>query len=243
MSLRRQEQVFLKGKYYWAILVPVGTTPTRLQRRRSLRVVISIPVNVAWVAKEGKGVTEPAHTEVVSAYGGTLWIKVLPPIPSEVELIQGRTRKSAPARVLRAYPARKDKMARIAVELLAPSETFWGPNYQLQKATSELHQLELTIPTENIDSRVLSEFRQAVDYIRQAAWAMQQWMELQAKGRDPYAVLSLLSAERVKRLTKLNKDLSLDLDATEVSFETAGLRELSGVVAALHRRLTRLFNR
>jgi hypothetical protein len=53
----------------------------------------------------------------------------------------------------------------------------------------------------------------------------------------------VLTTERVKRLTQLTGTLSSDLDATEVSFETAGLMELAQAVAGLHRRLTRLLNK
>ncbi len=214
-----------------------------VQRRRGVRIVLSLPVKVAWVTKEGERVSRNAETEVVSAYGATLWMKTPPPNSTEVELTHGRARKSVRARVLRAHPPEKNQTPRIAVELKAPSESFWGTNYRLEKASLELRQLELAIPAENIDSRVLNEFRQAVNYLRQASWVMHQWIELQAKGHDPYGVLSALTTERVKRLTQLTGNLSLDLDATEVSFETAGLMELAKAVTHLHRRLERLFKK
>ena len=214
-----------------------------VQRRRGVRIVLSLPVKVAWVTKEGKRVSRHAETEVVSAYGATLWMKTPPPTSTEVELTHGRTRKSVRARVLRAHPPKKNQTPQIAVELKAPSESFWGPNYQLQKAGLELRQLELAIPAEDIDARVLDEFRRAVDYVRQASWAMHQWIDLQAKGHDPYGILSVLTTERVKRLTQLTGTLSSDLDAAEVSFETAGLMELAQAVAGLHRRLTHLLKK
>ena len=215
----------------------------KVQGRRGVRIVMSIPVDMSWTTKEGKRVSCRAETEVVSAYGGTLWIKSQPALGTEVELTHGRTHKTTQARVLKSYPVKKDKMPRIAVELLAPSESFWGTTYRLEKTSLELRQLVLSIPAEDIDARVLNEFRQAVDYVRQAAWAMHQWIELQAKGHDPYGILSVLTTERVKRLTQLTGTLSSDLDATEVSFETAGLMELAKAVARLHRRLERLFKK
>ncbi len=97
-----------------------------VQRRRGVRIVLSLPVKVAWVTKEGKRVSRHAETEVVSAYGATLWMKTPPPTSTEIELTHGRTRKSVRARVLRAHPPEKNQTPRIAVELKAPSESFWG---------------------------------------------------------------------------------------------------------------------
>ncbi|MDA2914137.1 hypothetical protein MYX77_09300, partial [Acidobacteriia bacterium AH_259_A11_L15] len=75
------------------------------------------------------------------------------------------------------------------------------------------------------------------------AWTVQQWLELQAKKKDAYRVLSLLTGDRIRRATQLSTDLSIDLDAAEVSFETEGLDKLFPVVEGLYQRLARLFKK
>jgi hypothetical protein len=91
--------------------------------------------------------------------------------------------------------------------------------------------------------RVLTEFRTAVDNIRQTAWAVQQWTELQQQHRDPYSVLGILAQERVRRATQIAKDVRLDLESFEVGMETEGLANLFKAIEALHERLLPLFRK
>jgi hypothetical protein len=114
---------------------------------------------------------------------------------------------------------------------------------RLKSATDELQKLEQLVLSGNCAPRVLDDFRSAVDSIRQTAWAVQQWSELQQQNRDPYTVLSLLSEERVRRATQLAKDLTIDLESLELGLETEGLQKLFEAVRGLHERLTPLFNR
>ena len=72
---------------------------------------------------------------------------------------------------------------------------------------------------------------------------MQQWIELQRQQRDPYTVLGLLTEERVKRATQINKDLTMDLDSLEMGLETEGLGKLYEAVKGLHERLMPLFKK
>jgi hypothetical protein len=113
---------------------------------------------------------------------------------------------------------------------------------RLEAATSELQELENLVQSGELDSRVLNEFRNAVDHIRGTAWAVQQWVGLKESG-DPYAVLPKLSAERVRRATQLTNDLVLDLQSGDVAIETEGLAGLFTAIDDLHRRLATLLNR
>ena len=74
---------------------------------------------------------------------------------------------------------------------------------RLKAATDELQKLEQLVVSGDCAPRVLTEFRGAVDSIRQTAWAVQQWTELQSQNRDPYSVLGLLSEERIDSVTLL----------------------------------------
>jgi hypothetical protein len=113
----------------------------------------------------------------------------------------------------------------------------------LQIATTELREVVRQIQSEDIDSRVLRDFRNAVDHVRATAEAVRQWFELKEKGADPYSVLPTLGKERVRRTALLARDLNLDLDTMEVGIETAGLEGLYHSVDGLNKRLANMFNR
>jgi hypothetical protein len=115
---------------------------------------------------------------------------------------------------------------------------------RLEAATSELHQLEKLVKSGELDSRVFSEFRNAVDHIRSTTWAVQKWLGLKNEsGGDPYFVLPIMSAERVKRATQIANDLSLDLQTVDVGIDTPGVAELFNACDNLHRRLAALLKR
>jgi|SRR5580658_861843 hypothetical protein len=113
---------------------------------------------------------------------------------------------------------------------------------RLKAATDELQELEKLVVS-GCSPRVLSEFRDAVDSMRQTAWAVQQWTELQGQNRDPYTVLGVLSQERVRRATQIAKDLRMDLESLELGLETEGLSDLYHAVEDLGERLAPLFKK
>jgi hypothetical protein len=108
---------------------------------------------------------------------------------------------------------------------------------RLRAATNELQDLQQLVVSGDSSPRILSEFRTAVDSVRQTAWAVQQWTELQQQNRDPYTVLGILSEERVRRATQIAKDLSLDLESLELDLKTEGLTDLFGAIEGLYERL------
>ena len=114
---------------------------------------------------------------------------------------------------------------------------------RLEVVTAELRELEQLIRSGNIDARVLQDFRESVDHVRTTAWAIQQWIALGEHHKDQYSVLPMLTLERVKRAAQITHDLSLDLDSTDVSFETPGLEGLFCSVRGLFTRLSPLFKK
>ena len=112
---------------------------------------------------------------------------------------------------------------------------------RLEQARKDMQELAEAIKAGEIDPRVLREFRQSVDHLRLTAWAVQQWLELQAQNRDAYSVLPLLTGERIRRATTLNRDLTDELDAMEITYGTEGLKELFDSVNELLQRLGPLF--
>jgi multidrug resistance efflux pump len=115
---------------------------------------------------------------------------------------------------------------------------------RLENATHELQRLEELVKSGELDQRVLSEFRNAVDHIRTTAWAVQKWVGLaEQSGGDPFSVLPVMSAERVRRATQISNDLCLDLQCADVGLDTKGIVDLYNAVGDLHRRLASLLGR
>jgi hypothetical protein len=114
---------------------------------------------------------------------------------------------------------------------------------RLLASTSELQELEKLVRSGDFSPRVLSEFRSAVDNVRQTAWAVQNWIGLKEQRRDPYSVLSVLSEERVRRAAQIARDLTVDLQSLEIGLETEGLAELFRAVEGLRECLAPLFRR
>src|ERR1700728_2598292 len=115
---------------------------------------------------------------------------------------------------------------------------------RLASATAEIQQLEKLVKSGDLDARVLSEYRNAVDHIRNTTWAVQKWIGLSGEsGGDPFSVLPIMSAERVKRATQICTDLALDLQTVDVGIETPGITGLYNAVEDLHRRLGTLLKR
>jgi len=111
----------------------------------------------------------------------------------------------------------------------------------MRQTTEELKTLEQMIVSADFSPRILSEFRSAVDSVRQTARVVQMWMGLQQEHRDPYSAMSTLSEDRVRRATQIAKDLTIDLQSLEVDFGTEGLSELFQAIEGLYERLVPLF--
>jgi hypothetical protein len=113
---------------------------------------------------------------------------------------------------------------------------------RLQNAGNDLIELErlLSQNKEAIDPRVLQEFRQAVNHLRASVAAVRQWIELRNRKADAFLVLAAISAERVRAGTEICKNLVIDLDSGDVTFETPGITELGRGVRELHDRVSRI---
>jgi hypothetical protein len=117
----------------------------------------------------------------------------------------------------------------------------WSIAERVQRTTEELKTLEQLIVSGDFSPRILSEFRNAVDSVRQTARVVQMWTGLQQQHRDPHSAMSTLSEDRVRRATQIAKDLTIDLQSLEVDFGTEGIAELFRAIEELHERLVPLF--
>jgi hypothetical protein len=218
-----------------------GKTSSGPEHRRSSRFPVVVPLEVTWREVSGTEFKEDAQATEVNAHGALLRMKKYPTTGVAAKLTNMLTRQTAEARIATVRRARTGEMQGVAVELLAPDESFWGLNFQLRKASAELLKLEQGIKSGEIDPMILREFRDAVDYVRKTAWAVQEWRERQITHRDLSTVLSLLTLERIRRATTLTHDLLSDLKTQDVSHRTQGIPELARAVEQLHGQLTLYF--
>jgi len=171
--------------------------------------------------------------------GGLLDMKIFPSVGRHMELTNLLSGETYRARVV-AIRRKEGQVLGVAVELLIPSETFWGVNFQLKKTSAELLQLEHAIRTGGIDQRILTDFRDAVDHVRKTAWAVQEWQERQITRHDPQTLLPLLVGERVRRAAQLGNSIVSDLTNHEVTRETPGVDQLFDAVQRMQQLLADL---
>jgi hypothetical protein len=216
-----------------------GTTPdgSKVERRKTSRFLVAVPIEASWRNTEGVPVLVHAVAKQVNANGGFLEMTLYPTVGSRITLTNFLSAESAEARVLATPSSREGVSHGIIVELISPSDSFWGVNLQVKKTSVELQKLEKSLQAEGIDFRLLSEFRDTVDTLRTTALAVQQLREFQLRGRDDHEIISMLVADRVRRATNLCHELVADIDAGKMSRET---REVEDLYDALEQACDRL---
>ena len=75
---------------------------------------------------------------------------------------------------------------------------------RLEKAITQLTTIqELLISSEGLDERILTDFRDALNRVRNVAWSAQQFAGLKATEQDPTSLLSILAGERIRVVFQL----------------------------------------
>jgi hypothetical protein len=221
-----------------------GSRVAAEKRRRSERSAVLIPIKVRWEGPGGKAMKAEAQAKEVNIYGGLLQFLNSETFPTvEMKLTNMLSGEEIQARPLAVRRSKNGTVAGLAVELLLPSETFWGLTFRLRKTTEELQKLEEDIRSEKIDSRILQEFRDSVDFVRTTVWAVQECQERQVKHRDTATVLPLLVTERVRRAIQLCATIRKDLQECKITSEMTGIEDLLRATEHLSRDLAKLFFR
>jgi len=205
-----------------------GTSPdgSKQERRKNSRFLVTVPIEASWRGADDIAFKIQAVARQVNANGGILEMEQYPEVGSRITLTNFLSAESAEARVLATPTSREGVSRGIIIELISPSESFWGVNLQVKKTSVELQKLENSLRSEGIDFRLLSEFRDTVDYIRTAALAVQQLRERQLHGRDDSEIASVLVADRIRRTANLCLEVFTDIDSGKVSSDTKGVDEL-----------------
>jgi hypothetical protein len=101
-----------------------GALITDPGRRRSMRVLLSVPIVVSGKSAENQAFTEEARTLVVNAHGALIALatRVIP--NQEITIANKATQKSLDCRVVHVGNAQGGKI-QLGVEFVKPSPTFW----------------------------------------------------------------------------------------------------------------------
>ncbi len=216
---------------------PMSADGTSVERRKSHRFPVVVPIEVSWRAADGIPVKEEAVARQVNANGGFLKMSIYPELGSRITLANFLSAQTAEARVLAAPHTREGVANGIIAELIVPNPSFWGVDLQVKKTIVELQNLEKLLQCEDIDLRLVKEYRDAVDYIRTAAGTLQQLRECQFGGVDGGELLSALATDRIRRTINLCVEVVADLDAGRLKNESKGVDELYRTIEDLHDRI------
>jgi len=108
---------------------------------------------------------------------------------------------------------------------------------RLASAIAELSALEEPLLTAEVDPRILADFREALNRIRNTAWAAQQSANAPLFDQGAATVSSYLTAERVRAAYHLCRSLQGDICRDDIEFQKGPLVELYGAAKTLVKEL------
>jgi hypothetical protein len=108
---------------------------------------------------------------------------------------------------------------------------------RMKTAVAELQASQSLLLSGELDPRVLSEFRDVLNRVRNVAWAAHQSVAGKANGEDPASVGTLLATERVRTAYQLCCLIQQDLGKEDIEFQKGQLSELHTVTKKLEKAL------
>lgn len=108
---------------------------------------------------------------------------------------------------------------------------------RLQRTIAELRGSRELLLSGDVDPRILTDFRDALNRVRNTAWAAQQYVARKESGQDSESVLTLLAGERIRAAHQLCRVICDDLAKPEIRFQAGNLVQLHEVAQALTEKL------
>jgi hypothetical protein len=109
---------------------------------------------------------------------------------------------------------------------------------RLERVTNELRDIQDSLQQEeNVDPRILTDFRDAVNRVRNTAWAVEQYANSKTTETDPQTVVSVLAGERVRVAYQLCRLIQSDLATDGIQFQKGQLLRFRDVATELERQL------
>jgi hypothetical protein len=113
----------------------------------------------------------------------------------------------------------------------------------LEKGISELQGLHKLLLSTEVDPDVLAAFRDALNRVRNTAWAAQEYVVRKENEQGSTSVLSLLAGERIRAIYQLCEALTDDLKRTDIEFQRGSLVQLYEVTKTLTEQLKRVIDK
>jgi len=112
---------------------------------------------------------------------------------------------------------------------------------RLKTAIDELSGVQSLLLSGELDPRILADFRDAVNRIRNTAWAAYQFTESQITGKDTGSIISVAAAERMRATYQLCHQE--DLASTDVHLQAGQLIQLHAATKMLTEKLHEVIGR
>ena len=114
----------------------MATARAMLERRRSSRVRIRIPVKVHSNESDGEPRDASAEAISVSRTGALLRLPFLPELGSRIEVFHGLSHEVREFRVISVRDQKENGPFDLGVEILHPARNFWGVPFPDERRTS-----------------------------------------------------------------------------------------------------------
>lgn len=119
-----------------------------------------------------------------------------------------------------------------------PSADTATDSERLKITIEELARIQSLLVTAELDDpRILADFRDAVNRVRNTAWAAFQYAESKTTGNDSGSIISLAAAERMRATYQLCQAIQEDLASTDVHLQAAQLIQLHAATKTLTEKL------
>jgi hypothetical protein len=109
---------------------------------------------------------------------------------------------------------------------------------RLKAAIAELGGIQSLLVAGELDPRILTDFRDAVNRIRNTAWAAYQYTESKITGDDSRSILSIVAGERIRAAYQLCQAIQNDLETTDVHLQAGQLIQLHAATKSLTDKLS-----
>jgi hypothetical protein len=115
----------------------------------------------------------------------------------------------------------QDARPQVSVPANPPASNAQKATERMKAATEEMLELAKLIERGAVEPAALQEFRQALGYVRNTSWMLQQLIELRQNGRErlPLPLLTMLNTERLRLAASLCNDLAGFLSTAKVRLD------------------------
>jgi len=109
---------------------------------------------------------------------------------------------------------------------------------RLKAAIAELGGIQSLLAAGELDPRILTDFRDAVNRVRNTAWAAYQYTESKITGKDSRSIMSIVAGERIRAAYQLCQVIQDDLGNTDVHLQAGQLIQLHAATKSLTDKLS-----